>query len=78
MSDNEKSKRVNNKVALVTGGSSGIGAGTVKLLLEHGASVFIGDIVRERGEKLVKDLKGKGFVEFLELDVGMKITGKKQ
>ena len=70
MSDNEKSKRVNNKVALVTGGSSGIGAGTVKLLLEHGASVFIGDISVEKGKKLVEELKHLGFVQFLELDVG--------
>jgi len=68
--DNTEVKRVNNKVALVTGGSSGIGAGTVRLLLEHGAAVFIGDIVRERGEKLANDLKKLGFVEFLELDVG--------
>ena len=61
---------MNNKVALVTGGSSGIGAGTVKLLLEHGASVFIGDINVEKGNKLVEELKHLGFVQFLELDVG--------
>ena len=61
---------MNNKVALVTGGSSGIGAGTVKLLLEHGASVFIGDISVEKGNKLVEELKHLGFVQFLELDVG--------
>jgi 3(or 17)beta-hydroxysteroid dehydrogenase len=48
--------RVQNKIALVTGGAEGIGESIVRLLKSEGAFVFIADILDETGEKLAKSL----------------------
>jgi 3(or 17)beta-hydroxysteroid dehydrogenase len=48
--------RVSGKVAIVTGGASGIGAATVKLLASEGAAVVAADVNRELGEALVKEI----------------------
>jgi 3(or 17)beta-hydroxysteroid dehydrogenase len=51
--------RVEGKVAIVTGGASGIGAATVRMLAAEGAAVVASDVDRERGEALAKELGGK-------------------
>ena len=49
------------KVAVVTGGSNGIGAATVRLLADEGAIVYVGyNKGRERAEKLIAELPGSG------------------
>ena len=49
------------KVAVVTGGSNGIGAATVRALAQSGARVAIGyNKGRERAEKLIAELPGSG------------------
>jgi 2-keto-3-deoxy-L-fuconate dehydrogenase len=47
-----------NKVALVTGGASGIGAATTRELARAGASVIIADIHLEAAESLAAELPG--------------------
>ncbi len=49
------------KVAIVTGGASGIGEATVKLFRREGASVVAADVQDERGKRLAEDL-GVGVV----------------
>ena len=44
------------KVAIVTGGASGIGRATAEVLLNEGAQVVIGDVNAEAGELMAKEL----------------------
>jgi NAD(P)-dependent dehydrogenase (short-subunit alcohol dehydrogenase family) len=45
-----------NKVFIVTGGASGLGAGTVRMLTDNGAKVVIADLQDEPGQALAKEL----------------------
>ena len=48
------------RVALVTGGASGIGLGIARALADEGAHVAIGDIDGDAAEKAAEDLRGRG------------------
>ena len=58
------------RVAIVSGGASGIGLGTVKRLTECGAKVTILDIDDDKGVRAVKEVEGLGGTAiFIHCDV---------
>jgi len=64
-------KILKNKVALVTGGSSGIGAAIAHAYSNEGAKVVITDIDEKGGNKIVREIKKKGGeASFFKADVG--------
>ena len=47
-----------NKVFIVTGGASGLGEGTARMLAREGATVVIADMQAEKGQALAQELGG--------------------
>lgn len=58
---------IQNRTFLVSGGSSGLGRGTVQLLSEQGAQVMIADINQDAGEQGAAEFGRK--VDFVHTDV---------
>lgn len=59
------------KIALVTGGASGIGKATVMAFVRQGATVICADVNAAKGEELKKDATdAKLPVDFVAIDLG--------
>ena len=50
--------QIKNNVFIVTGGASGLGEGTARLLAQHGAKVVIADMQDEKGLAIAAELGG--------------------
>lgn len=63
--------RVDGKVAIVTGGASGIGAASARVLAREGAAVVLTDVNAEEGERAAEEIRAAGgTADFLRHDVG--------
>ena len=62
-------KRLEDKVAVITGAASGIGAATAKTYVDHGARVVLGDIQDEAGESMAAALGGTSHAIFRHCNV---------
>ena len=63
-----RSGRVEGHVAIVTGGSRGIGEATARLLVAEGARVLIADLLDQQGQALAAHLSGEN-AAYAHLDV---------
>jgi NAD(P)-dependent dehydrogenase (short-subunit alcohol dehydrogenase family) len=61
--------RIQDRVAVVTGGCSGIGLATVQRFVAEGAKVVIGDLNDARGAEIVAELGGADVATYAFVDV---------
>lgn len=66
--------QLNDKVFIVTGGGSGLGAATARGLVEAGARVVLVDVNREAGQALAGELGAAA--RFVETDVTSEASGR--
>ncbi len=62
--------RLENKVAIITGGASGIGRAICEVFAEEGAKIAIADIDAEAGEETLRRIEeAEGDAIFVQTDV---------
>lgn len=64
--------QIQNQVFIITGGASGLGAATARMIAANGGKVVLADVQAEAGEQLATELGGK----FVKCDVTSEIDGK--
>ena len=70
-----KRQRLDNKIAIVTGGAGGIGSGIVRAYVKENAKVVIADIAEEKGQALSQELNNQGYdTFFIKTDLSNKAS----
>ncbi|SIQ09142.1 3-hydroxyacyl-CoA dehydrogenase [Pseudacidovorax sp. RU35E] len=64
--------QIKDRVFIVTGGASGLGEGTARMLAEHGAKVVIADMQSDKGEAVAAEIGGR----FVRCDVSQEADGQ--
>ena len=66
--------QIQNNVFIVTGGASGLGAATARMIVEAGGKVVLADVQAEAGDKMAAEL-GKDKARFVKCDVSSEADG---
>ena len=64
--------QIENNVFIITGGASGLGAATARMIVENGGKVVLADVQADAGQQLSTELKGV----FVKCDVTSEADGK--
>jgi NAD(P)-dependent dehydrogenase (short-subunit alcohol dehydrogenase family) len=64
--------QIENGVFIITGGASGLGAATARMIAENGGKIVLADVQAEAGQKLAYELQGKS----IQCDVTAEADGK--
>lgn len=64
--------QIQDRVFIVTGGASGLGEGSARMLAANGGKVVIADMNAERGEAVAKEIGG----DYLRCDVSNEADGQ--
>ncbi|WP_036165262.1 3-hydroxyacyl-CoA dehydrogenase [Massilia sp. 9096] len=67
--------QIQDNVFIVTGGASGLGAATARMIVDNGGKVVLADVQAEAGEKLADEL-GEGKARFVKCDVTQEADGQ--
>lgn len=63
-------RRLNEQIAIITGGAQGIGKATVEKFVQEGAAVILWDVDEKKGLRISEELCKKGFdIEFQKVNV---------
>ena len=63
---------IQGKVFIVTGGASGLGEGTARMLAPHGAKVVVADMQADKGQAVAAEINGR----FVRCDVSSETDGQ--
>jgi NAD(P)-dependent dehydrogenase (short-subunit alcohol dehydrogenase family) len=67
--------QIQDNVFIVTGGASGLGAATARMIVDHGGKVVLADVQLDAGAKLAAEL-GEGRACFVKCDVTQEADGQ--
>jgi NAD(P)-dependent dehydrogenase (short-subunit alcohol dehydrogenase family) len=67
--------RLEGKVAVITGGASGMGEAATRLFVREGARVVVGDLQRDRADALVAGLSGKAIARHADVSRAEDVAG---
>jgi NAD(P)-dependent dehydrogenase (short-subunit alcohol dehydrogenase family) len=66
--------QIKDNVFIVTGGASGLGGATSRMIVEHGGKVVIADVMADKGEALARELGANA--RFVRCDVSSEADGQ--